>query len=58
MSRIMLFWYSKSYFDIRIESENRILLGHEKFSMAILPLQLIQEEQLSVAGERMCSKYW
>ena len=28
------------------------------FSMAILPLPLIQEEQLSVIGERMCTKYW
>ena len=29
-------------------------LGHEKISTAILPLPLIQEEQLSVTGERMC----
>ena len=29
-----------------------------KKSTAILPLQLIQEEQLSVTGERMCTKYW
>ena len=33
-------------------------LGHEKISTAILPLSLIQEEQLSVTGERMCTKYW
>ena len=33
-------------------------LGHEKNSTAILPLPLIQEEQLSVNGERMCNKYW
>ena len=33
-------------------------LGHENISMAILPLLLIQEEQLSVTGERMCTKYW
>ena len=26
--------------------------------MAILPLPLIQEEQFSVNGERMCAKYW
>ena len=26
--------------------------------MAILPLPLIQEQQLSVNGERMCAKYW
>ena len=33
-------------------------LGHEKISTAILPLPLIQEEQLSATGERMCTKYW
>ena len=30
----------------------------ETFSKAILPLPLIQEEQLSVIGERMYTKYW
>ena len=30
----------------------------EKFSTVILTLLLIQQEQLSVAGERMCTKYW
>ena len=33
-------------------------LGHEKISTAILPLLLIQEEQLSATGERMCTKCW
>ena len=33
-------------------------LGHENISTAILPLPLIQEEELSVTGERMCTKYW
>ena len=33
-------------------------LGHENISTAILPLPLIQEGQLSVTGERMCTKYW
>ena len=33
-------------------------LGQENISTAILPLPLIQEEQLSVTGERMCTKYW
>ena len=32
--------------------------GQEIISTAILPLPLIQEEQLSVNGERMCAKYW
>ena len=33
-------------------------LGHENISTAILPLPLIQEEHLSVTGERMFTKYW
>ena len=33
-------------------------LGHKKNSTAILPLPLIQEEQFSVNGEKMCTKYW
>ena len=33
-------------------------LGYENISTAILSLPLIQEEQLSVTGERMCTKYW
>ena len=33
-------------------------LGHEKISTAILPLPLIQEEQLSVTDERIYTKYW
>ena len=32
-------------------------LGHENISTAILSLPLFQEEQLSVTGERMCTKY-
>ena len=31
---------------------------HENISTAILSLPLIQEEQLSVTGKRMCTKYW
>ena len=33
-------------------------VGHENISTTILPLPLIQEEQLSVTGERICTKYW
>ena len=33
-------------------------LGHENISTTILPLPLIQEEQLPVTGKRMCTKYW
>ena len=32
--------------------------GHEKKSTTILSFPLIQEEQLSVTGERMCTNYW
>ena len=32
--------------------------GHENISTAILPLPLIQEEQLSVNGIRIYTKYW
>ena len=34
------------------------VLVMKKISTVILPLPLIQEEQLSVTGERMCTKYW
>ena len=33
-------------------------LGHEKISTAIHPLLLVQEEQLSVTDERMCTQDW
>ena len=33
-------------------------IGHEIIPMAILSQLLIQVEQLSVTGERMCTKYW
>ena len=36
---------------------HNIMLGHEIISTAIFSLRLIQEGQLSVTGERMCSKY-
>ena len=32
--------------------------GHGNISAAILPVLLIQEEQLSVNSERMYAKYW
>ena len=43
---------------IGFEQVTYFFLGHENISTAILPLPLIQEEQLSVTGERMCTKYW
>ena len=33
-------------------------LDMQNISTSILPLLLIQEEQLSVTGKRMCTKYW
>ena len=36
----------------------RVRFGHEIISTAILPLMLIQEEQLSVNVERLHGKYW
>ena len=35
-----------------------VMFGYENISMTILPLPLIQEEQLSVNGKRMYTKYW
>ena len=52
-------WYAsdpKFYPHVRDILSGR--LGHEKNSMAVLPLPLIQEEQLSVTGERVYTKYW
>ena len=49
---------SASEFDPHVRHSLSWRLGHEKKSTAILPLPLIQEEQLSVTGERMCTKYW
>ena len=45
-------------FDPHVRHSFSWRLGHENISTAILPLPLIQEEQLSVTGERMCTKYW
>ena len=45
-------------FDPHVRHILSLRLGHENISTAILPLPLIQEEQLSVTGERMCTKYW
>ena len=45
-------------FDAQVRDIRSWRLGHEKKSTAILPLPLIQEKQLSVTGERMCTKNW
>ena len=52
-------WHvSCSEFDPHVRHILSRRLGHENISTAILPHPLIQEEQLSVTGERMCTKYW
>ena len=53
-------WYaSGSEFDPHIWYILLWRLGHERISSkAILPLPLIQEEQLSVTCDRMCTTYW
>ena len=48
----------RAEFDPHVQHVLSWRLGHENISTAILPLPLIQEEQLSVTGERMCTKYW
>ena len=42
----------------RVRSPCPAHLVMSKISTTILPLPLIQEEQFSVKGERMCTKYW
>ena len=57
--RSMSAWHANGpEFDPHVRDILSSRLGHEKISTAILPLPLIQEEQLSVTGERMCTKYW
>ena len=52
-------WYASGpKFDPHVRHILSWRLVHEKMSMAILPLPLIPDEQLSVTGERMCTKYW
>ena len=45
-------------FDPRARQISFMEIGHEIISTAVLSLPLILEEQLSVTGERMCTKYW
>ena len=55
----MFAWHASGpEFDPHIRHILSWTLGHEKISAVILPLLLIQEEQLSVTGERRCTKYW
>ena len=58
IGRVFTWHASGPEFDPHVRHILSWRFGHEKISTAILPLPLIQEEQLSVIGERMCSKYW
>ena len=50
-------WYADGRgFDPHVRLHSFVEIGDEIISTAILPLLLIQEEQLSVTGERMCTK--
>ena len=52
-------WYADGRrFDPHVRQHFFLEFSYEKISMAILSLGLIQEGQLSVSGERMCTKYW
>ena len=45
-------------FDPLVQQQSFVEFGHEIISMAVLSLPLIQEGQLSVTGEKMCTKNW
>ena len=49
-------WHARGpEFDPHVQHILSWRFGHETFSTAILPLPIIQEEQLSATGERMCT---
>ena len=51
-------WYADGGgFDPHVRQHSFVEFGHEDISGAILSLPVIQEGQLSVTAERMCSKY-
>ena len=51
-------WYADGRgFDPHARQHSFGEFGHEIIPTAILFLPLIQEEQLSVTGEKMCTKY-
>ena len=52
-------WYADGRgFVPYVQQHSFMEFGHVIISTAILFLLLIQEGQLSVTGERMCTKYW
>ena len=54
-----LIWYADGRgFDPYVRQHSFVEIGHYIISTAILSLPLIQDGQLSVTGERMCTKCW
>ena len=52
-------WYADGRgFDPHVRQHSFLEFGQEIISTTILSLPLIQEGQLSVTGERLCSKCW
>ena len=53
-------WYvdGRRFYPYVLQNILWLRFGHENVSTTILSLPLIQEGQLSVTGERMCTKYW
>ena len=47
-----------SKFESQLDRITFMEIDHKIIKTVILPLSLIQEEQLPVTGESMCSKYW
>ena len=50
-----MYMYILTVFQSRGRQHSFVEINHEIFSTAILSLPLIQEGQLSVSGERMCT---
>ena len=50
-------WYVDG-FDPHVRQHSFVEIGHDNIYTDMLSLPLIQEGQLSVTGERICTKYW
>ena len=50
--------HKRMWFGPHVRQQSFVEIGYEIISIAILSTSLIQEGQLSVTGERMCTKYW
>ena len=52
------FFFFSQFFESHLSPITSIEVDHEINSMVILHLQLVQEGQLSVTGEKYVHKYW